>query len=144
MRWVGRLHRATKLFVTLVIVGAVMSSAQPGGAPAFATGGLPIVTKVHGILSAQELLTADREVQTAYIAGVLDAFLAVVGEGEAFAEVGLDPRNAYGLVYEAITNLPNLTLEDLRKVVIEATTTGAEDKAAVLVVWRNLALYHCC
>lgn len=142
MHMAGKLQGTTRLIVMLVILGALTSSAQPGGAPALATGGLPNVTEAHGILSVEELLTADREVQIAYIAGVLDAFLAVVSEGEAFSEAGLDPRNAYGLVYEAILNLPNLSLEDLRKVVIQTATGGAEGRAAALEVWRNLALYH--
>lgn len=119
--------------------------AQPYATRAHATGGLPTVTKVQGLFSEAALLTADPEIQKAYVAGVLDALIAVFAEGEAFAEAGLDPRNAYGILYEAVSGIPGaIPLESLQETILESAGSGAGDQAAALVIWRTLALSHCC
>src|SRR5690606_39887192 len=40
------------------------------------------------------------------VAGVLDALALVVAQGEAFTAEGIDPRNVYAIVYEAIAGTP--------------------------------------
>ena len=52
--------------------------AQPYAARAHTTGGLPIVTEVHGLSSEATLLTSDPEIQEAYVRGRLGRTLSRV------------------------------------------------------------------
>lgn len=144
MKSVGTLAHAVGILV-LVMHAMFTEPLLNHSSRVFATAGLPTVSEFSGLFTVQEFLTSDDEIQKVYTAGVLDALLAVVAEGEEFEEVGLDPRNAYGIVYEAIAGIPtDLSLDELRDVVTEHVTTDARDQAAALAIWRNLALYHCC
>ena len=78
-------------------------------------------------------------------AGVLDALLAVFAESEAYAEAGLDLRNAYSILYGTVAGVPGeIPLETLRETILESVGSSASDQAAALVIWRTLALSHCC
>lgn len=110
-----------------------------------ATGGLPTLTGIQGRYSEEALLEAEPQIQEAYVAGVLDALMLVYAEGEAFAADGLDPRNAYALLHEAVAHLPDdLPASALREVVVKSLRAKASDQSAALAVWRALALHRCC
>lgn len=127
------------LFPTLVLAVFAL------GTLAQATGGLPTVSGIQGRYSEQALLEANPQIQEAYVAGVLDALMLVYAEGEAFAGDGMDPRNAYALLHEAVAHVPGeLPAGAIREVVVESLRAKAGDQSAALTVWRTLVLNRCC
>lgn len=110
-----------------------------------ATGGLPANTQAPGRFSERELLEADPALQEAYVAGVLDALMLAYAEGEALAAAGLDPRNAYATLYEAVSHIPTaLSASALKEEVVATLRESAGNRSAVFAVWRTLALGRCC
>lgn len=115
-----------------------------------ATGGLPIVEEFQGQWSYDRFLAAGTNAQEAYVAGVLDALALVVAQGEAFTAEGIDPRNVYAIVYEAIAGTPangavHLLVHALaQEAPMHPPAETLNSQPAALVVWRALALHHCC
>jgi len=125
--------------VALLLAGLLM------GALAQATAGLPSITFVQGRWSERALLDASPQLQEAYVAGALDAFMAVYAEGEAYSGYGLDPHNAYAALHDALAHVPpDLSTGELREALLQSLDAHASDRSAALAVWRTLALNRCC
>lgn len=137
MRWTTK--RRWRISVALLLAGLL------SGALAQATAGLPSATSVRGRWSERAFLDASPQLQEAYVAGALDAFMAVYAEGEAFAADGLDPRSAYAALHDALVHIPpDLPIPALREALLQSLSAHASDGSAALAIWRTLALNRCC
>lgn len=146
-RWQSPVHRHLGIPVLRRwrTAAALLLAALLSGALAQATAGLPSVMSMHGRWSERALLGSSPELQEAYIAGALDAFMAVYAEGEAFAAEGHDPRNAYAALHEALAHVPpDLPIGALREALLQSLGAHASDRSAALALWRTLALSRCC